>query len=46
MTLMKKNFENPDVTQSPPYVKADTIKIGEMTVVKQCTNLVGNGLST
>ena len=35
MTLTKKNFENPDLTQSPPYVMVDTIKIGEMAVVRQ-----------
>lgn len=35
MTLIKKNFNKPDETQSPPYMKADTIKIGEMAVVKQ-----------
>jgi len=35
MTLTKKNFNMPDSTQNPPLVKVDTIKIGEMTVVKQ-----------
>jgi hypothetical protein len=35
MTIVKKNFTSPDSTQSPPKVKIDTIKIGEMTVVKQ-----------
>lgn len=35
MTLMKKNFKNPDATQNPPHMRVDTIKIGEMTVVKQ-----------
>lgn len=35
MTLMKKNFSKPDSTQSPPNVKVETIKIGEMTVIKQ-----------
>ncbi|HNX47352.1 MAG TPA: cupin domain-containing protein [Methanomassiliicoccales archaeon] len=35
MTLIKKNFEKPDAIQNPPYLKVETIKIGEMTVVKQ-----------
>jgi mannose-6-phosphate isomerase-like protein (cupin superfamily) len=35
MTLKKKNFNKPDATQSPPLLRVDTIKIGEMTVMKQ-----------
>jgi hypothetical protein len=35
MTLVKKNFSNPDSKQSPPKVSVETIKIGEMTVIKQ-----------
>jgi mannose-6-phosphate isomerase-like protein (cupin superfamily) len=35
MTLTKKNFNKPDETQSSQYMKADTIKIGEMAIVKQ-----------
>jgi hypothetical protein len=35
MTLIKKNFASPDTTMSPPHVSVETIKIGEMTVMKQ-----------
>ena len=34
MVLQKKNFQNPDETQTPPNSRIDTIKIGNMTVLK------------
>jgi hypothetical protein len=39
MAVMKKNFNKPDASQSPPLLKVDTIKIGEMTVIKQVFQL-------
>ena len=35
MVLQKKNFQKPDETQSPPYLKIENIRIGDMTVSKQ-----------
>lgn len=35
MTLTKKNFNNPDSIQNPPFVKIETITIGDMKVEKQ-----------
>ena len=35
MTLTKKNFDSPDLTKSPPNVKVDIIKIGEMSIERQ-----------
>ena len=34
MVLQKKNFMKPDETQSPPYSKIETIKIGNVTASK------------
>ena len=35
LVLEKKNFQNPDETQTPPNSKVETIRLGEMIVVKQ-----------
>ena len=35
MVIQKKNFQKPDATQTPPLSTVDTIKIGDMTVLKQ-----------
>ena len=35
MVLQKKNFQNPDATQTPPNVRTENITIGDMTVSKQ-----------
>ena len=35
MVLQKKNFMNPDQTQTPPNTRLDTVKIGNMTVTRQ-----------
>jgi quercetin dioxygenase-like cupin family protein len=34
LVLQKKNFQNPDETKAPPNSKVDTIRIGDMTVLK------------
>ncbi len=34
LVLQKKNFQKPDETQSPPNSRVDTIRIGDMTVLK------------
>jgi len=33
--IQKKSFQKPDATQTPPLSKVDSIKIGDMTVMKQ-----------
>ena len=33
--IQKKSFQKPDATQTPPLSKVDTVKIGDMTVMKQ-----------
>jgi hypothetical protein len=35
LVLQKKNFQNPDTTQTPPNVKTENITIGDITVSKQ-----------
>jgi hypothetical protein len=35
LVLQKKNFQNPDETQTPPNVRTENITIGDMTVLKQ-----------
>ena len=35
MVLQKKNFQNPDATQTPPNVRTENITIGDTTVLKQ-----------
>jgi quercetin dioxygenase-like cupin family protein len=35
LVLQKKNFQKPDETQTPPNSRVDTIRIGDMTVLKQ-----------
>ena len=35
LVLQKKNFQNPDATQTPPNVRTENITIGDMTVLKQ-----------
>ena len=35
MVLQKKNFQNPDSTQTPLNVRTENITIGDMTVLKQ-----------
>jgi len=35
LVLQKKNFQNPDSTQTPPNVRTENITIGDMIVVKQ-----------
>jgi mannose-6-phosphate isomerase-like protein (cupin superfamily) len=35
LVLQKKNFQNPDETQTPPNVRTENITIGDMTVFKQ-----------
>jgi quercetin dioxygenase-like cupin family protein len=34
LVLEKKNFQKPDKTETPPNSRIDTIKIGDMTVLK------------
>ena len=33
--MQKKNFQNPDATQTPPNVRTENITIGDATVSKQ-----------
>jgi quercetin dioxygenase-like cupin family protein len=35
LVLQKKNFEKPDETQTPPNVRVDIIKMGDVMVQKQ-----------
>ncbi len=35
MVLQKKSFQKPDETQNPPNARVDTIKMGDMAIVKQ-----------
>ena len=35
MVIQKKNFQKPDATQTLTLSRVDTIKIGDMTVLKQ-----------
>ena len=35
MVLQKKNFSKPDEIQSPPCVRVENIRIGDMTISKQ-----------
>ena len=35
MVLQKKNFEKPDETQTPPNVRVDIIRMGDVMVQKQ-----------
>ena len=35
MNLQKKNFEKPDETQTPPNVRVDIIRMGNVTIQKQ-----------
>ena len=35
MVIQKKNFQKPDTSQTPPLSKVDTIKIGNMTIMRQ-----------
>jgi hypothetical protein len=35
LVIQKKSFQKPDETQTPPSQKVETIKLGDMTVVKQ-----------
>jgi hypothetical protein len=35
LVLQKKNFQKPDETQTPPNLRVENIRIGDMTVSKQ-----------